>query len=114
MLKAIVEHVNGRPRHLLGHGRGHGALFVHHDSGAPSQTGHEERLVAAAIDVRNDVRSVTDDDHPVHRVVPPVAAAENRGLLAGRKEQTSDEHGDGCLAASSHRQVADAHDRRAP
>ncbi len=110
MLKPIVEHVDGRADDTLRHRGGHRPLFVNKHRGAGRKTRHQERFVAAAIDVRDNMPTVADDDHAVHGVASAVAAAQDGRILAGGQEKPRHERGDWRLAAPSHRQVADAHD----
>lgn len=113
MLKAVVEQMHGGAEMTFGERAGDRALIAHEYDGAGSRARQHQRLVAAAIQIREQVAAVAHDDHTVFDVTASVAAAEDGWAFSRLKEQPRKVGNERRLRAPAHRKIADADDRLA-
>ena len=107
MLKPVVEQHDRRPERALGERARDRALLAHEHDRAGHAARDEQRLVAAAIEIRRHVRAVAHDDDAWLDRSPPVSSAQDGRPLARVNQQPRQMNDDRRLAPPAHRDVAD-------
>ncbi len=111
MLKPVVEHVDGRAEVLLGKRSGEISIFAYEHARAWQLSREHQRLVAGAWQIGANAVRIADDDDAVVRILPRVAAAQDRRTLPHLEQQARDAGGDRRLAPATDGEVPDTDDR---